>query len=313
MIIDAHAHIFPAIQGRIGSGETTGIGYGRAQVGFAIEQILPPYNEHTLFTPEMLIANLDWAGVDKAVLLQGSFYGECNAYAAAALYRYPERLIGMAYFDPWVGADREQLALLLDSAPFRGIKIEFSVATGLMGLHPEAQLDAPGLEWLWAELEQRRLVLTLDLGAVGSASYRTGAVRGIAQQHPDLMIVIAHLAQPTPAAEADAALWTLWQEQVMLAKMPNVWLDLAALPAYMPAEDYPFPTAGQYIHKAVDLIGPARLMWGTDQPGLLAHLNYPQLLRLAKHHLTFLSPDEQALVLGQTAAQIYGSAPLRNL
>ena len=60
-------------------------GYGRIAVGDEETQLLPPYNEKTVFTPEMLIANMDWAGVDKAVLLQGPFYGECNSYVLEAL------------------------------------------------------------------------------------------------------------------------------------------------------------------------------------------------------------------------------------
>ena len=80
MMIDAHAHIFPQIHGRIGSGATRGAGYGRLTAGPETIQLIPPYGPQTMFTPEMLIANLDWAGVDQAVLLQGPFYGECNPY-----------------------------------------------------------------------------------------------------------------------------------------------------------------------------------------------------------------------------------------
>jgi predicted TIM-barrel fold metal-dependent hydrolase len=100
LIVDAHAHIFPFVNGAIAAGPTTGAGYGSVRVGHDIARVLPPYNEHTSFTPEMLLANLDWAGVDKAVLLQGPFYGECNAYVSHAIARYPDRLCGLACFDP---------------------------------------------------------------------------------------------------------------------------------------------------------------------------------------------------------------------
>ena len=79
----------------------------------------------------------------------------------------------------------------------------------MCGLHPDAKLDMLNIAWLWEELERRRLVLTLDLGAIGSCSYQTGAVRAIAEGHPDLRIVIAHLGQPNPSAEADVERWEL--------------------------------------------------------------------------------------------------------
>jgi hypothetical protein len=118
--------------------------------------------------------------------------------------------------------------------------LECSEATGLIGIHPGAKLDAPGIGWLWDELECHNLVLVLDLGAVGSASYQTGAVRMIADNHPRLKIIIAHLAQPSPRMEFNPQLQQLWQEQINLGYLSNVWFDCAALPVYFPDEDYPF-------------------------------------------------------------------------
>ena len=306
MIIDAHAHIFPAVQGSTGMGPTRGLGYGRIAVGDEEIQLLPPYNETTVFTPEMLLANMDWAGVTKAVLLQGPFYGGCNSYVLEALDRYPDRLVGAAYFDPWGSDSRQEFETIIASAKFRVVKLECSEATGLCGLHPNARLDMPEIAWLWTELEYRGLVLTLDLGAIGSRSYQTGAVRTIAEGHPDLRIVIAHLGQPNPSAEADAERWGLWQEQIDLGQLTNVWFDTAALPAYLPDEDFPYPTAERYLRLALERIGPSKILWGTDLPGLLRHLNYPQLVRLAKLHTQSLSFDKQAMILGENAMRVYG-------
>ena len=306
MIIDAHSHVFPEVRGAVAAGPTRGIGYGCVDAGGQTVRVLPPYNEQTVFTPDMLLANLDWAGADKAVLLQGPFYGECNRYAHDALARHPDRLIGAAYFDPWSTNSPSHLSALLDASLFKAVKLEFSEATGLSGLHPGARLDESGVAWLWLELERRGLALVIDLGAVGSRSYQTGAVRAIAQQHPDLKIVVPHLGQPNPAVEADPERRQLWLEQIDLARLPNVWFDTAALPAYLPDEDYPFPSAERVIRLAVERVGAAKILWGSDQPGLLAHASYPQLVAMAKRHLAFLSNEEQALVLGGNAALVYG-------
>lgn len=306
MIIDAHAHIFPEVRGITGRGPTRDMGYGRITVGGWPTQLLPPYNNKTVFTPEMLISNMEWAGVDKAVLLQGPFYGECNAYVLETLNRYPDRLVGAAYFDPWETNNRQDFDTLTASSRFQVVKLECSEATGLCGLHPNARLDMPDIAWLWAEIERLGLVLTLDLGAIGSCSYQTEAVRAVAEGHPDLRIVIAHLGQPNPSAEADIERWHLWEEQIDLGRLPNVWFDTAALPAYLPDEDFPYPTAEWYLHLAIERIGPSKILWGTDLPGLLRHLNYPQLVRLAKLHTQSLSSDEQAMILGENAMRVYG-------
>ncbi len=306
IIIDAHSHIFPEVRGATGTGSTRGLGYGRIAIGDEETQLLPPYNETTVFTPKMLLANMDWASVDKAVLLQGPFYGECNAYVLEALNRYPDRLVGAAYFDPWGANNRQEFEILTASPGFQGVKLECSEATGLCGLHPDAKLDIPEIAWLWDALERHGLVLTLDLGAIGSRSYQTGAVHTIADEHPNLRIVIAHLGQPNPSVEADVERWDLWLEQIDLGQLPNVWFDTAALPAYLPDEDFPYPTAERYLHLAIERIGASKILWGTDLPGLLRHLNYPQLVKLAKLHTQSLSPNEQAMILGKNAMRVYG-------
>ena len=290
----------------VGDGPTRSIGYGRAAVGEEEVQILPPYNERTAFTPKMMLANMDWAGVDRVVLLQGPFYGECNQFVQQALERYPERLMGAVYFDPWARDSRNIFEMLTVRSPFCALKMECSEKTGLCGIHPEARLDAPEIEWVWRELEQLGLVLVLDLGAVASRSYQTAAVQGIAEGHAELTIVVAHLGQPEPHIEANPDLWRLWFEQLDLGRLPNVFFDTSALPAKLPGESFPFPSAERYLRLAVDRIGPGKIMWGTDQPGLLGHLNYPQLVELAFLHTGFLSERERGMVLGGNAVRVYG-------
>ena len=101
-VVDAHCHIFQEVRGQVAAGPTSGLGYGRMAVGETQMQMLPPYNPRTEFTAEMLVANMDWAGVDRAVLLQGTFYGECDDYTLAALRAYPGRLAGALFADPRV-------------------------------------------------------------------------------------------------------------------------------------------------------------------------------------------------------------------
>ncbi|MEE2709550.1 MAG: amidohydrolase family protein [Gemmatimonadota bacterium] len=309
MLIDAHAHIFPKVNGRIGRGKTRSIGFGRMQVGDDhIAHVLPPVAIKTTYPPEVLIQYMNWAGVEKTVLLQGTFYGECNRYTAEAIRRWPDRLLGQAFLDPWESGARQMFDEAVGELGFRGIKLELSEAAGLSGLHPDLRLDGSNVDWLWKEMANRDLLLTLDLGAIGSRSYQTDAVRQIIEQHPDLRIVIAHLCQPNPVAEQDEALWALWHEQVALACNPNVYMDTAALPAYLQDEGYPFPSARRYIQNAVNVTGPDKILWGTDIPGLLTVATYRQLVRAAYEHTDFLSTGDQAKVLGGNAMKIYGAS-----
>ncbi len=305
MLIDVHAHIFPEIRGLVAGGATRGLGYGRAAISNKEIQMMPPLNERTEFTHEMLIANMDWAGVDKAILLQGTFYGDWNQYILEAIKRYPERLSAAAYFDPWSLNNRRLFENIVSENSFRAIKLEMSELTGFCGIYPETRLDTPELAWLWNELERRRLILVIDLGSVGSRSYQTDAVRTIAEEYPNLRIVIAHLAQPNPKVEQDPVLWRMWEKQIDLGKLPNIWFDTASLPAYVSNEGYPYPTAARYLRMAIDKVGPHKIMWGSDIPGLLVHLNYLQLVKLAELHTQFLPSYDKDLILSKNAKEVY--------
>jgi predicted TIM-barrel fold metal-dependent hydrolase len=311
MIIDAHVHILDRMNGRIGRGETRSLERGMIRIGEEeLLRLMAPMPGETRFPPEVLLECLDWAGVDRAVLLQGPFYGEKNDYLHQAIRQWPDRFIGAAYVDPMAENAREMFRRAVDELGFPIIKLECSVATGLVGLHPDLRLDDPRHAWLWDEAERRRLVVTLDLGAVGSTSYQTAAVASLIDRHPDLRIVIAHLGQPALDVPGDETKDRLWQEQVLLGRHPNVWLDLASLPAYAATagEEYPYPSAQRAIRRAVEMVGADTLLWGTDAPGLLGHATYPQLLQYLVRHCEFLSAADRTKLLGENAWHVYGTA-----
>lgn len=307
LIIDAHAHIFDRVRGLIGTGITESLPFGKARcANDEIIRLMPPLAVETSFPPQVLLEYMDLAGVDKAVLLQAPFYGDMNDYVHQAVKHWPDRFIGTAYFDPWSEDAPKTFGHVTDQLGFRVIKIELSESTGLSGLHPEARLDDQELEWFWEESERRALVVTLDLGSIGGRAYQTQALRNILSRHPGLKIVIAHLGQPPVRARRDEQLNRLWRDQILLARHPGVWLDLASLPAYVGDEDYPFPSACYFLRQATELVGSDKLLWGSDIPGLLNHATYSQLIGFVARHCDFLSESDRAKILGGNALQMYG-------
>lgn len=308
MIIDAHAHIMTAVKGMTASGPTRSLSWGKARWGEQTIQLLPPFNEATTFPAEALLAQMDWAGVDRAVLLQGPFYGVANAYVAAAVARFSDRFVGAFAPDPLAPDVRQVYEQCVEDYGLRILKFELTEPTGLTGLHPDLRLDAPEFGWIFESAERDELVVTFDLGKIGSRAYQTAAVAALVERHPDLTFVIAHLAQPPmgEGEEADAEFIDKWREQIMLGRRQNVYFDLSALPAYSPDfDEYPYVAARIYIRRAAELIGAEKIMWGTDAPGLLTSGTYRQLLNYVRLHCDFLSEAEMANVLGLNALRVY--------
>ena len=306
MIIDAHAHIFPTVAGITRRGPTRSQTYGRILWGNDTHRLLPPTSADTSFPPEMLLQHMDSAGVAKAVLMQGSFYGTPNDYVAQAVRRWPDRFTGAAYIDPRALDAHQTFARCMDEYGFRLLKFEMSVDYGFTGRYPDLKLDSPEMAWIWAAAAERNLTVALDLGNVGTLAYQTTEVERIIARHPMLKIVICHLATPPVGSGDDQRLDALWQAQIRLGKAPRVWFDLSALPAFCARfEDYPYPTAQRYVKRAIEMIGTDKLMWGTDAPSVLFHANYQHLLRWVAEHCTFLTGPARAKVLGETALRVY--------
>jgi len=307
MIVDAHAHIFDAIKGRIGSGQIKPLSNGGLRLGDGkVVQLLPHASGELQFTAEMLLNFMDESGVDRAILLQGPFYGDMNDYVLHAMQRWPDRFVGAAYLDLWAENPRENFHRVIDQMGFRIVKFELSESTGLAGLHPELRLDDPHLEWFWESVHRKQIVVVLDLGHVGGKAYQTQSIDRIARMYPGLRIVIAHLAQPPINQPNNNTLQQLWQEQILLARHPTVWLDLASLPNYAIAagENDPYPGAIESIRRAVALVGPEKLLWGSDIPGVLVNSTYPQL----KDYLNacdFLSWSDRDGIFGNNAARAF--------
>ena len=306
MIIDAHAHIMTTVHGTTARGATRSLPWGRVRWGEETIQLLPPFNEATTFPAEALLAQMDWAGVDRAVLLQGPFYGEANAYVASAVARFPDRFVGAFAPDPLASDVKGRFKQCIEEYGFCIVKFELTEPTGLTGVYPHLRIDAPEFEWIYETAQREGLVITFDLGKIGSRAYQTEAVAAIAERYPELTIVIAHLAQPPIGESQNAELNKIWRRQILLGRKPNIFFDLSALPAYSrDYDEYPYQWARDYIRRAAELIGAEKIMWGTDAPGLLTSGTYRQLLNYVRLHCDFLSEEEMAGLLGLNALRVY--------
>jgi predicted TIM-barrel fold metal-dependent hydrolase len=268
-------------------------------------QVLPPIrSERMNLTYETLLRNMDWAGVDAAVLLQDPCYGDWSDYVIEACNKYPDRFIASAYFDPWVRDAKILYENHVSPYSWKLLKLECSTSSGLCGVYKGIKIfdDIP---WLYDFLEREGRTVTFDLGQPGTASYQTEQIIKISKAHPNLKIVICHLGQPSSHVEEDMTLFSEWKKQISLSLRENIWFDYSALPFHVPDEEYPFPSTKRYIMMALEIIGSEKLMWGTDVPWLLGYATYKQYAQLAKKQLEEISPLERAKILGETAKEVY--------
>ena len=92
---------------------------------------------------------------------------------------------------------------------------------------------------------------------------------------------------------------------IALGENPNVWIDIASLPALFGDHEYPYPEAQRYLKMVYETLGSTRLLWGSDIPGILSQITYRQCLDLVKRNCSFLSPEEKKNILGENAKKLF--------
>ncbi|MBM9507309.1 amidohydrolase family protein [Actinacidiphila acididurans] len=236
-----------------------------------------------------LLAAMDGAGVDRAVLVPPSWEGDRNDLALAAAQRYPDRFAVMGRLD--VTDPDRALAAVAD----------WKAQPGMTGLRltfhrpPHRELFASGaLDALWPALEAADIPVALyppgQLPQVGV----------VAARHPGLRLAVDHLALPTdvtgPAAFAEL------DDLLALAVHPRVAVKASCLPASS-AEPYPFRDLDDPLRRVVDAFGPDRVFWGSDLTRL------PCTYRECLDHvagLPFLDEKDAERILGTALSDWLG-------
>jgi predicted TIM-barrel fold metal-dependent hydrolase len=110
-------------------------------------------------------------------------------------------------------------------------------------------------------------------------------------------VIIDHLGRPFQGSPEEYAVVLGW------ARLPNTIMKLSALPA---KEQYPHREVAPVIRDLVKRFGPDRLIYGGGFGSGATGESYRAYRERVRSYLTDLSPEDQAKVLGRTAARLFG-------
>lgn len=303
-LIDAHAHVVQCIAGTGSQGELRPCGGGRAAyaTGQAF-QILPPQFGEYGAAPEDLLRVMDAHGVDKAVLLQGNYFGFQNLYTYEAVRAYPDRFAGAASYDPFSGQAGRIKAHLFDELGFRIVKFEVSSGSGLMANHPPVDLDGEIMHREYRYAADRDLIFVIDIGKPRSVSWQVDALSRAIARYPSMRFVVCHLLSPQ-LGDGE-----LLRQSLRKLALPNVWFDLAALCLNSSPEEFPYPTARGYVRDAVDIVGADRLLWGSDMPSAMTRDSYRHFIDFIALHPGLGEGDREKILCGNARALFFPGGP----
>ncbi len=298
-IIDAHAHVVQCIAGFTSRGELRAAGGGNAvYADGSTFKMIPDGMGDAQVTPEHLLKVMNDNNVEKAVLLQGQFFGFQNEYTAQAVKKYPDRFIGAGAYDPFCVNAEAVKKHLFKELNFKIVKFETSNGSGLMAYHPPIDLNGEIMRKEYEYACDNGLTVTIDIGRPRNCCWQPEAVAKAAKDFPQLKFVICHLLAPQVNDNE------LLKQTLGKLALPNVWFDLAALAANQKPEIYPYPTAVKHLQTAKEVVGADRLMFGSDMPSTLCRDTYAHLLSYITDSGVF-TESELKKVMYSTANAVY--------
>ena len=274
------------------------------------KQLMAPSLAENACGADYLVAEMDYAGIDWAVLQNDQFYGDLNDFFAAGVRQYPGRLIGTAHLDEAAVGRGETLEELRRAAGAPGLRGLFYYSRDHWTGADSGNVDDPRFDRFWGEVERLGLVVywAPDVRPrTGLAGYLDQFRRWRRRQerNPALRAV---LVGGLPWAFCDAYAAGLPDEVRALARSGTFWIEICYPIGRGAVEEYPYADSLERVRYLYQECGPAALVWGSDMPNVLRHCTYRQSLDYLRRHADFIPAAEHDLVLGGNLARVFGLA-----
>jgi predicted TIM-barrel fold metal-dependent hydrolase len=225
-----------------------------------------PHEGDPPFTAKQLIAELDDAGIKKAVVLSVAYqWGDSekvraeNDWTAEQAALYPDRLIPFFSFNPLSENALEEIERCAKSARFKGIKLHF----GNSRVDIRKPEHAEKLRQVFRAANKHRLPIVAHLWRIGDYEEKGNEdakvfLEKLLPEAPDITVQIAHLAGGGQMTESALAVFA----DAITAKDPrtkNLYFDLATSVSHDSSRSLLQRTTARLRQ-----IGLERILWASD-------------------------------------------------
>lgn len=251
------------------------------------------------FTFDELRPQLRGRDVDATVLVQSDDHDGDTDLMLEVADRYPE-VAGIVVYVP---LDRPDVAAeRLDA--LRGDDRVVGVRNLTHNIPDPDWILRPEVDEVLALLEQADVAFD----HVAVLPRHLEHVPTLAERHPDLRIVIDHLAKPpvgTPGGPGEAGWEPWWSLIARAAEAPLVHGKVSGLYPGDAPDAWTVEGIRPFVDRAVEVFGPTRLMYGGDWPISTAAGGYDRVFAGLEAALSGLSAADREQVWSGTARRFY--------
>jgi predicted TIM-barrel fold metal-dependent hydrolase len=239
---------------------------------------------------DLLKAQMDEAGVDRALTIPPWFYRWNMSYALDSLQDNRSWLAVGVLVDPHSPEGPQRLERYVKENGVSGVRVQGRLCKW-------GPFDDPEATPLWAKAAE--LGITVDANAA-QEEYPQVVKRAV--QFPEMRIVLDHcgyVSEDLAPKEPTVA------PVLRMARYPNVYAKLSFF-GLASRQEYPFKDVHWMARQIIDAFGPERCMYGSNYPTTQYNpkMSYTQTVQLISEALN-LSDEERPWILGGTAARLW--------
>ncbi|MFO2462802.1 amidohydrolase family protein [Pseudomonas sp. 15FMM2] len=245
----------------------------------------------------------DFQPDDLQPLLDASGFDGCIAVQARTCESETDQLLALAERYPWIRAVVGWVDLC--SSDLEQSLERWTQASVLRGFRHQIQDESSPAEFMQNPAFGRGLASLQRQGLVYEVLIKSpdlGAATALCQQHDRHAMVLDHLGKPDVQTN-DLKAWA--KQLAPLAALPHVSCKLSGLITQAHWQGWSDAQLAPYLHTALELFGPERLMFGSDWPVCLLAGVYADTCTLLDGALQGLSASEQAAIWGANACALY--------
>ena len=241
-----------------------------------------PYRPDAPATPERLVELMDGAGVDHAIVVHPEPYQDDHRYLEHCLEVGGKKLKGTCLFFAGRDAGMNELVKRLPI-----------VAARIHAYAPERlpPFGKPELRALWKRIADLGLMVQLHFEPRHAPGFEP-----LIREFPDTTVIVDHLGRPLQGTPEEHAVVVGW------GKLKNTVIKLSA---FAPETQYPHRDIAPVIRRLADAFGPDRMISGGGFDEKATAASYRAAREKARSFIGHSSADDQAKVLGGTAARLF--------
>lgn len=275
-------------------------------------QYMPVGMQQIVAPPELMLAQMRYAGVDHCVLQAGGGYGAMNDYNAFAQHQYPGKFSGLLNVDEPRAYTDAALREFDRAVATLGLKGVYFGLEAFARYDFDITFDDPRMDAFWAKVAATRLPVFFEISAIpdydrASAIANVLRLKGLMDRWRDVRFVL--VMGPPVGVFAPAGRWEFPPEVLDAYRHPNLLIEIMFPITWGGVWEYPYVEAQALIRQMRDLFGADRLVWGSDMPNVERFCTYTQCVDYVRRHCMFLSASEKEAILGGNVAALLGLRP----